>query len=172
MAGDNRERMVKLAEDFFRTKDDPDQIPVDQDVIVRLRSLHPATVTEERTEDGPIAWILVIPTTRGIMNEFITAKISERDLLAKTPAGVAYDALYLCSALVLPEYRGKGLARRLTAQAIDAIRRDHPIGALFFWSFGNEGEKLAATAASDSHLPLFERAPGAGPKSHKVWAYS
>ena len=45
------------------------------------------------------------------MREFLAGRISERKLLEMTGPGGTYDALYLCSALVLPEFRKQGLAR-------------------------------------------------------------
>ena len=81
MEDDNLARMIQLAEDFFNTRDDPEQISVTEETMARLKTIHPATLTEETNERGPIAWILVIPTTRPIMEKFISGEISERDLL-------------------------------------------------------------------------------------------
>jgi GNAT superfamily N-acetyltransferase len=155
--------MIRLAEDFFNTRDDPDQISVTEETMARLRRIHPATLTEEANERGPIAWMLVIPTTRELMEEFLSGQINERELLELTPPAGPYRTLYLCSALVLPEHRGKGLALSLICRAIDALRRDHPIEALFFWGFSIEGERLAAAAARKTGLPLRKRSGNISP---------
>jgi GNAT superfamily N-acetyltransferase len=157
MEDDNLARMIRLAEDSFNTRDDPEQISVTEETMARLRQIHPATLTEETNEGGPIAWILVIPTTKPIMERFVAGEISERDLLDITPLTGRYQALYLCSALVLPEHRGKGLARSLLRRTIEAIRMEHPIEALFFWRFSIEGENLAEAASRESGLPLQKR---------------
>jgi len=157
VAEPNRERMIRLAEEFFDMKNDPDQIAVDVSVIERLGKIHPRSMSEERDENGPVAWILVIPTTGPLMEEFIRGGINERELLERTPVDVPYDALYLCSALVLPERRGQGLARALTLDAIAAVRRDHPLKALFYWGFSGGGDALAASVARASGLPLHRR---------------
>ena len=156
---DNLVRMIKLAEEFFGMRSDPDQISVDEGVSQKLRNIHRATMNEERTTDGPVAWVLVIPTTGEIMELFLTKQITERKLLEKTPVPGRYTALYLCSALVLPEHRGKGLARRLAGRAIRAIQADYSIGDLFYWGFSTEGEKLAARLAEEFGLPLHRRSP-------------
>ena len=91
------------------------------------------------------------------MEAFIGGAINERELLERTPVPGAYDALYLCSALVLPEYRGKGLAGELAAGAVADIRRDHAIRSLFYWGFSAEGDMLAASIAKRSGLPLYRR---------------
>ena len=157
MLNENLERMIKLAGEFFETKNDPTQISINAKSMSRLKRLHPATMTERRTKKGPIAWMLVIPTTTKIMKEFISKKIDEQELLDDTPVRAKYDALYLCSALVLPEHRGKGYARRLTIKAIRSIQKDHPIKHLFYWGFSNAGKKLAESAAEECDLPLSRR---------------
>jgi hypothetical protein len=149
--------MIKLAEEFFETKNDPEQISVSEEIMNRLHELHPSTMSEKKNENGPIAWVLVIPTTHQLMEEFIAKKINEKELLEKTPAGSEYDALYLCSALVLPEERGKGLAKNLIIDAIRSIQKQHPIKTLFYWSFSPEGKGLAMSVAREIGLPLRER---------------
>jgi GNAT superfamily N-acetyltransferase len=153
----NLERMIALADQFFEAKNDPDQILVDAGVMERLKGIHPATISEVSDDYGPIAWMLLIPTTHQVMEQFIRAEIGERQLLEMTPPGTRFEAIYLCSALVLPEHRGKGLARRLAADAIRAIQNDHPIRELFVWAFSSEGMKLAESLAQEFHLPLYRR---------------
>ncbi len=157
MASLNLERMIQLAEDVFAVKTDPDQLDVNQDVMERLLSIHPSTVSEFVEGDGPVAWVLVIPTTSDLMNRFLKTEISERELFDLTPLGETYDALYLCSALVLEEYRRKGIAKRLTLHAIEEIRKDHPLKALFVWAFSHEGDLGSETIANLAALPLYKR---------------
>jgi GNAT superfamily N-acetyltransferase len=153
----NLARMIHFAEEFFAAQNDPSQISINGNVMRRLKHIHPATMMEKTTRKGPVAWMLVIPTTRTLMEQFIAKKIDEKELYKKTPLHKTYDAVYLCSALVLPEYRGKGLAKRLMIQAIQSIQKDHPIHALFYWGFSREGKKLAASVARELSLPLYKR---------------
>jgi hypothetical protein len=147
MTSDNLTRMIKLAEEFFEVKNDPRQLAISPEVREQLLHIHPRTMNEKSNPDGPIAWVLLIPTSSGVMEDFLNGRISEREILEKTEAGTSYEAIYLCSALVLPEHRNRGLARTLTIEAIGSIRKDHPITALFYWSFSEGGEKLAASVA-------------------------
>jgi GNAT superfamily N-acetyltransferase len=149
--------MIQLAGEFFETKSDPSQITVTRRTMRRLRKIHPSTLMEKTDKRGPIAWVAVIPTTSELMKQFIGKKIDEQTLLNKTPLGGTYDALYLCSALVLPEHRGKGLAKRLVTKAIKSIQEQHPINCLFYWAFSVAGKKLAAAVAKDFTLPLYKR---------------
>jgi ribosomal protein S18 acetylase RimI-like enzyme len=153
----NLKRMLQLVNEFFDTKNDPDQLQVTEEDRKQLEAIHPATMTEYVEGDGPVLWILLIPTTHDLMNRFIKAEISETQLLHRTPIGGSYDALYLCSASVLPEYRRKGLAKRMAMQAINEIRETHPLASLFTWPFSDEGKALAAALAEDCGLPLYER---------------
>jgi hypothetical protein len=153
----NLERMIALADEFFEAKTDPDQLVVDEGIMERLRSVHPASLGEASDENGPIAWMLLIPTTHEVMERFVRGEIGERRLLDLSTPGGRFDAIYLCSALVLPEHRGKGLARRLAIDGIRAIQKDHRITALCVWAFSREGLKLAESIALDVGLPLHRR---------------
>jgi hypothetical protein len=150
----NLERMIQLAEDFFGTRSDPDQISVTPEVREQLLAIHPATMSEKNDGTGPVAWVIVIPTTRSVMDLFLRGEISESELLDKTPVGAQYTVIYLCSALVLPEERRKGLAVALTSNAIASIGRDHSIIHLFAWTFSREGELLARQVAARCNLPI------------------
>jgi len=149
--------MIQLAEDVFAVKNDPDQIDVDQSVIERLQRIHPATVSEYDDGNGPVAWVLLIPTTLDLMNRFLEKKISEKELFDLTPLDSKYEALYLCSALVLKEYRRQGIAKRLALKAIESIRKDHPLKALFSWAFSKEGDLGSEALARFLALPLYKR---------------
>ncbi len=157
MAEENLRRMIALAEEFFDMKNDPDQLTVDEGTTAKLREIHPATMSQESDKNGPIAWMLLIPTTQAVMEEFLRGDINEKVLLERTIPGGTYDAVYLCSALVLPEHRGKGLAGRLASGALASIRKDHPVRSLFYWGFSGAGDALAASIARESGLPLFAR---------------
>ncbi|MFM2136647.1 MAG: hypothetical protein RL021_2047 [Bacteroidota bacterium] len=154
---DHFRRMIRLAEEFFAAKNDPDQLDVDEDVIARLQALHPSTLSEEVVGDGPVVWILLMPATEATMQRFLRKEINERQLLENARTGDRFDAIYLCSALVLPEFRKQGRAERTALNAIREIIADHPVTALFVWPFSNEGERLALRLADALQLPLHKR---------------
>lgn len=153
----NFERMIQLADEVFATKSDPNQLDINEEVLDHLRKIHPATVSEHDDGNGPVAWILLIPTTMELMNRFIDGAITEKELYELTPWNTKYEALYLCSAMVLREYRRKGIAKRLTLKAVEAIRNDHPIKSLFVWTFSREGLLGAEALAELTSLPLLTR---------------
>ena len=146
--------MLQLAEDVFSAKSDPNQLDVDEKVIARLQLIHPDTMSEFDDGKGPVVWILMIPTTTELMTKFLENDISEKELYELTPLNAVYESIYLCSAMVLEEYRKKGIAKELTIHAIESIKKSHPIKQLFVWPFSNEGLLLAERVAALTHLPL------------------
>jgi GNAT superfamily N-acetyltransferase len=157
MAKSNLERLIQMADEVFDMKNDPHQLNVNQTVLRRLEKMHPSTVSEDVDGNGPVAWVLVIPTTSSLMNQFLENKISEKELFDLTPLDVKYEALYLCSALVLEEYRRMGITKRLVLSAIENIRRVHPLRALFVWPFTEDGGVAAERIAALAGLPLFKK---------------
>jgi hypothetical protein len=157
MSKSNFERMIELSDEVFSSRTDPDQLNINENVMEHLQLIHPDTISEYDDGNGPVCWILCIPTTLDLMTQFINKEISERELYALTPLNEKYEAIYLCSALLLEEFRGKGIAQRVGMKAIENIMVDHSIKALFFWSFSKEGEKLADKASGLLGLPLYKR---------------
>ena len=150
----NFQRMIALVTEAFDMRNDPEQLDVNEKVIARLQRIHPDTLSE-LNEDGPIVWILIFPTIKKLMKDFLEEKISEKELFNLTEEGISYDCIYLCSASVLPEYRKKGHAKRLTVEAINEIRKDYPIESLFVWAFSKQGEKLAGKIGDEIKLPVY-----------------
>jgi GNAT superfamily N-acetyltransferase len=153
----NFQRLVQLADEVFSYRDDPEQLNVNPQVLDKLHQLHPLTLSDYSDENGPVVWLLVIPTTIALMDRFLNKEISEKKLFDLTPLHVKYEALYLCSALTLEEYRRKGITQQLLLDAIEAIKRDHPLKCLFVWPFTKEGDKLAEKVAQLTGMPLYKR---------------
>lgn len=153
----NFERMIQMAEDVFATKNDPAQLDINPQVIERLQTIHPSTVSEYTEGNGPIAWVLVLPTSTALMRRFLQHDISEKELFELTTPGGTYEALYLCSAMVLEEYRRKGIAKNLVLKAVEDIRKEHPLKSMFVWSFTKEGDFTADALARKFSMPLFKR---------------
>lgn len=153
----NYKRLIKLADEVFAVKDDPSQLDVDQSVLDRLKKIHPATISEYNEGNGPCAWVLLIPTTTDLMNLFVSGKITEKELYEQTQPGQTYNAIYLCSALVLEEYRRKGITKNLALSAIKKMKEKHPIRIAFVWAFSAEGDKTAEAIAREAGLPLLKR---------------
>jgi len=153
----NFERLIQLADQVFAVKSDPSQLDVNPEVMERLQQIHPSTISAYDDGNGPVAWVLLIPTTLELMHRFIEEQITEKELFKLTPLDVSYEAIYLCSALVLDEYRRKGITKKLSIDAIEHIRKDHPLKAAYVWAFCPEGDLAAETIARLAELPLYKR---------------
>jgi ribosomal protein S18 acetylase RimI-like enzyme len=151
----NFERMLELADAVFDARSDVSQIQVNETVLEHLQQIHPACVSSEENEAGPVAWMLLIPTTQTLMDQFLAGSVTELQLYEQTPLHTSYEALYVCSAMVLPEFQRQGIARRLLMDAVTAIRQEHPIKSLFAWTFSNEGLLLAQSVSKEVELPLY-----------------
>lgn len=145
---------MALIEEVFDTRKDPNQIQVTKRQRQKLLNIHPATLTASENENGPLCWILLIPTTMDIMHQFLKGEISEKELLDRTPIGVSYNAIYLCSVTTLPEARNQGKTKQLCLKAIQEITKNHQIEALFVWPFSEAGEALATSIANASYMPV------------------
>ena len=154
MQAPNYQRMFDLIESVFAYRGDPNQLQVTEEVIEKLQAIHPSTLSEISNENGPLIWVLMIPTTTEVMNNFLNGNFSENDILLNTTPGQKYDCIYLCSVTTLPEMRGKGKTKKLCFDAIQEIRNMHPIQTLFVWAFTKEGEQLADTLAKLTELNL------------------
>jgi hypothetical protein len=69
--------MIRLAEEFFDMRNEPEQLSVDAEAMAKLREIHPCTMSEEKDEYGPITWILVIPTAHALMDAFAASVARE-----------------------------------------------------------------------------------------------
>lgn len=149
--------MMQIIDEVFDTRNDPQQIQVNEEARKKLISIHPAVFSEYNEGNGPCIWTLLIPTTEAIMNLFVTGKITEQELLEQTQPGGKYDVIYLCSVTALPEYRGKGLSLKLCSDAIRKICKDHPVKYLLVWPFTEQGNQLAEKLSKKFHLSLKKR---------------
>ena len=154
----NLKRLLELVDDVFETRNDPTQIAFSEADMEKMESLYSGCLQEAANADGPISWVAVIPTSLELMNLFVQGELTERQLFEATEATTPKQAVYLCSAIVLPEFRRSGIAFDLSVNSIRTIQEDRPIEAAFVWSFTEEGESLARKVASTCSLPLFVRA--------------
>ena len=153
----NEARMYELIDDVFDTQNDSTQLRFSESDIEKLISLSPHTLQEAANEDGPYAWISVFPTSLDFMNQFLSEQINERQLFDLTNKEDNNEVVYLCSAIVLPEFRNQGLALKLTIQAIEALQLSYPIRVALVWPFSDNGLRLAEKAAEACGLSLRAR---------------
>ncbi len=136
------DKMLNIAERFFGTASDPNQMPITRESFYKLQQLHPKTVVYRLDNGEPISWVVVLPTQTELMEKFLKREINERELLDLTKSQDEYEALYLCAAFTIPEYRRKGYAVEMFKEAIKDIPHTKDV-KLFAWPFSQEGKALA-----------------------------
>lgn len=136
------EEIRKASEDFFKTENDPEQMENKKENIPRLRALHPKAYQWKIVDDRPVGWVALVPTTKELMNDFLSCKITERQLFDETQPAKEYDAIYLCASFTMPEHRDKGYALELNIDSIESISQGKKL-TLFAWPISGEGEGLA-----------------------------
>lgn len=147
-------RIRRLAEEFFQTADDPEQMPVSEESWKKIQKISRKCFTYAQTRKKELqGFALVIPTQKELMDMFLKKKISEKDLLNMTKPAKEYDALYLCTVFVLPEHRRKGMATKLLKKLIGSapIRKG---AALFAWPYSKEGKLLASKLSKEYGRPI------------------
>lgn len=152
----NLKRMLDLVDEVFESKSDPNQLSFTEEDMEHLQALHPACLNECANEDGPYAWISIFPTNLDLAEKFVGGKSTERELFDQTLQlnTAQLNTVYLCSALVLPEFRKNKIAFNTSINAIERMKKDLSIEQLLVWPFSMEGEHLAKKIAEASQLPL------------------
>ena len=151
---ENLRKMIALADEVFDARNDPDQLNVTPKVMEQLQSIHPSTLSETIVDDGPVCWVLLIPSSIQTMQKFLDRKIHENEILESSVNENHFEAIYLCSALVLPEFRNQGIAFRSALQSIKEIQASFKITCLYSWPFSKEGKLLSEKLSAKIHLPL------------------
>lgn len=136
------QKTLEITEQFYGTASHPEQIPIIKDSFDKLMSLHPEAIKLKADENGePLSWVVVIPTGKDLMEKFLKNEITEKELFDRAVEEKKFEALYLCSAFTIPEYRGKGYAKELLKEAINEFAPTDTI-PLYGWIYSKEGEKL------------------------------
>lgn len=148
------EFMNKVAEQFFQTTDDEDQIPIHTDTYKKLDQLSQQTLFFEEHDGAPVGWAILIPTTNTLKEQFLSGYISERVLFEKTKPQEVPEAVYLCSAFVLPEHRNKKIAFSILSRAIQYYQHLNPTASFFGWKYSDEGEKLFHSLEKNLHIAI------------------
>ncbi len=148
---------LKVAESYYGTHQDLTQIPINKTSFKKLHSFNPNTILYKTDDAGHIlGWIIVIPTSKELMNKFLEKRITEKELFDSTDFNQKTDALYLCSVFVLPEYRGRGVAKELSLEAIERFSQSEKL-ELFAWLYSKEGKLLAKNLEQELSRKIFCR---------------
>lgn len=134
-------KTMAIAEEFFGTANDPEQILINLESFLKLQRLHKKTFVCQIKNDQPISWVIVIPTQKKIAEDFLSGQINERQLLDFSQPQEKFEALYFCSAFTVPKHRGNNYSSELFQEAVREISLVDE--AIFFaWPTSEEGKHL------------------------------
>lgn len=151
----------RIAEGYFKTANDPEQAHI---TVKRARWLWrdcPECINIIKSDNMVVGSTLVLPCTTELMELFISKKINEEQLFDSIQKTVDYgsmQAIYLCSAVLIPGFRRKGLASQGLERSVRKMMAKTKIKpVLFYWAYSKEGGFLAEKVAGNLGLELKKR---------------
>lgn len=148
--------MLKAGEDFFGTENDPNQIPSNWDALNRLLTINPHTLVVKKDKSGSfIGWAAFLPTTQKLMIPFLKNEINERQLFYLTSRS-DYDAIYVISVFVKPEFSSGGYSKNLLMEGIQPLLK--PNIKIFYEGFSEEGKRLGQILSTRLGIEVYDKA--------------
>lgn len=134
-------KMEKVAIDVFGVPD-KDMVAPSPENDLKLIGIDKNTFVCFKEKGEPIAWSLVMPTSKVNSDKFLSEEINEKVIFEDSTKKHSFESLYLFVAIVLPEYRRKGLATELMSYQVNYFRDKYNIKDFYAWTFSKEGEIL------------------------------
>ncbi len=151
----------RLAENFFHTKEDKEQLPGSEITYEFITQKFPYSVNIIKDDSNVIGHTFALPCDKANRDAFLQGKINERELFYRIKDSIKskdYTSLYLASAQIRTKYQRKGITSRGFAIHIKEYQKAiKPNLDLFYWSMTPEGQKLAQKVAELAGLPINER---------------
>jgi hypothetical protein len=158
------EKLKAMLEAFYNTQNDPDQIQIRPSSTGKnwISTRIPECAVIIKSGDELVGSTLVLPCTQAWMQDFITGRINEAQLAEKIrESDLTYETMetiYSCSAFIVPEHRGKGLAAQALIHSIRNITtRKIPI---FYWEYSTIGKIITEKYAAHLGVELYVRKIG------------
>jgi GNAT superfamily N-acetyltransferase len=122
------QQLSKQSEDFFETRKDPEQMQITPNNTKWIYAKHPDWVNIATQGGEFVGGAFCFPITKKSAKEFAQGNISEKELFKEAKAGVInLEAIYFCSVLVMPKYRGQkignALVKKLLIKMVGGIQK-------------------------------------------------
>jgi ribosomal protein S18 acetylase RimI-like enzyme len=151
----------ELVVETFGIDVDPEQLPPTPEVWQKLLEMNKNSIVVKRTDDGElIGSVCVVPTNEELMQKFIDAEITEKQLFEMTPLQKNYETIYVCAAIIKPEYRKQGWATKMLTESIVGVENGKE-AQLFCWTVSPEGEKLVSALERKLDRKIIDRSKSA-----------
>lgn len=142
---------AKMLEEYFKTLEHSEEMQVNMDNILWVHKNVLDFYNIIKFKGKIIGSTFMLPCTKELMGKFLSGEISENEMVEEIKLKVNrnnFDAIYLCSSFIKPEFRGKGLsveARIKTIRKVTSKMKIKPI--LFYEPYTKEGEKSCKKVA-------------------------
>lgn len=153
---------AKMAEDYFGTETDPEQMPTTKEVRDWITQHIPEYLNIIRDGKVIIGYVFMLPCSLKLMHDFLAKKITENAMFEGIKRMQDYkspEAIYLCATFVKEPYRGQGLSITASLKMIKKIMNKGKIKpVLFHWAFTLEGAAVAKKIGEKLKLEVKIRA--------------
>ena len=151
---------AKMLEEYFKSENDVEQAPISKENIIWVHKNMPNCANVIKYDNKIIGSTFVVPCNRKLMEKFLSGKINENQLfeMIKKELNLSnFDSIYLASAFIKQEFRGRGLAVKGFVKSIKKLIGNKKVKpTLFYWGYSVEGKKLARKVAEITGLELKE----------------
>lgn len=148
------EKSVEAGERCFHSADVPSESEVTIENCQKIIAIDRHAYIIERVEGKFAPYSSVLPTSMAVKDDFLSGKITERELLAAATSQPAFETLYLLVSFVLPEYQRKGIALRLMKKQIEYFKKKYGINDYYAWAWSSEGKILISAIGRDLKIHI------------------
>lgn len=136
-----------IAEAYFKTEDDPEQTPINDESGQWLLQRLPECFTIVKFRGAVVGGGLFLPAPEGLLRKFANGTINERELfeavsqLETNP----WDGLYLCTGYLTAEHRDRGIGFVAAITMLHRLLRLHPqIRLTCYWAYNPAAKNFFA----------------------------
>jgi predicted GNAT family acetyltransferase len=151
---DELRECMEAAEQYFHTADDQTQSEATVESCQKTIAVEPHAFVIERLDGKLAAYSVALPTSQALKEDFLSGRITERELSAKAKTYPVFESLYLAVTFVLPAYRKRGIDSRLCKEQIEYFKSKYSINNYYAWAWSDEGKALISTIERDLKISI------------------
>jgi len=151
----------KLAENYFNTHEDKEQININDKYTQWILDNIPDYLNIIKFKGDVVGFNFILPSDNEMMDKFILKEINEAELFNRIMKKSEYsnpEAIYLCAVFIKDRFRRKGIVLEASVKSIKKVTGSNKIKPiLFYWAYSKEGKRLAEKVSKIVGLTLKAR---------------
>lgn len=151
---DELKECMRVAEEYFQTANDSTQSQATVENCQKTIAIDPYAFIVERVDGKLAAYSVVLPTSQALKEDFLSGRITERELSEAAKRQPIFESLYLSVAFVFLEYRKKGIGLRLVKEQIGYFKDKYGINDYYAWAWSEEGKILISAINRDLKISI------------------